>query len=200
MIMGKSKQPASRKKPARPLDDPRWISLKLAHHIRSEQLTGARYSDLATPDLIEALERETLISMRRNMATGEREELPGSFWLGRRIRIVDETFQIYAGQETPQVPRLRVPWEFYVWRPNVDTLWLTAQGAKTEQNVSRAERPGPATTHDWKMLVAREVIRRLMTGLKFPRAPEMGKFCKGAIGYEPDDSDIRKHLRFLREQ
>ncbi|PSO25116.1 hypothetical protein [Bradyrhizobium sp. MOS002] len=195
----KSKQHASLKRPSLRLDDPRWISLALAHHIRSEQLTGERYADLATPQIVEALVSEKLHSMRRNMATGECEGLSGPFWRGRDIIIIDHQFQI-----TPRGPRPGVHWETFVWKPDVDRLWpaaQTEQEAQTEKNVwTRREPPGPAPTRDWKMLVAREVIRRLMVGLKFPRAPEMRKFCKSTVGYEPDDSDIRKHLKILRGQ
>jgi len=63
-----------------PLDDPRWVSLTIAHHIRSEQLIGARFSHLASSHLKEGLKRGKLCCMRESKADpSQRERVPASF-------------------------------------------------------------------------------------------------------------------------
>ena len=39
-----------------------------------------------------------------------------------------------------------------------------------------------------------------MAGKKFPTVKEMLDFCSGKIRYAPDPSDMRKHLKYLREK
>ena len=58
----------------------------MAHHSRSEQLIGARFSSLASGHLIEGLKGGKLRCMRESRTTPSvREWVPASFWYGLRI-------------------------------------------------------------------------------------------------------------------
>ena len=71
-----------------PLDDPRWLTLTMAHHIRSEQLIGARFSSLASSHLMEGLKSGKLRCMRESRTNpSERERVPASFWQGLKIDV-----------------------------------------------------------------------------------------------------------------
>ena len=81
-----------------PLDDRRWLALKTAHHIISEQLTGAQLSPIASFDLIEGLQSGKLRCMRRSLINpSERELVPASFWQGLRIDVEVDCIRILPG-------------------------------------------------------------------------------------------------------
>ena len=77
------KQQTARSQPSPSLDDPRWISLIMAHHIRSEQLIGARFSSLASGHLMEGLKSGKLRCMRESRTNSERARVGACFVLVR---------------------------------------------------------------------------------------------------------------------
>ena len=63
--------------------------------------------------------------------------------------------------------------------------------------MSPRRQPGQTPKHDWPLVVAAEVIRRLGRE-EGTLPPSNDPTLQETIGYEPDDSDMRKLLKFLR--
>ena len=82
-------------------DDPRWVPLIMAHHLRSERLTGHRLDTRATADLMKDLKSGKLLCMRRNDETGECERVPRTFWNDHEIDVRLGFVQIYRGPRGP---------------------------------------------------------------------------------------------------
>jgi hypothetical protein len=192
----KSKQPTTRNQPSPPLDDPRWVSLILAHHIRSEQLTGDRLSDDATVELMEVLKSGKLRCMVRNSADpSERKLVPASFWQDHRILLIDGYLQIRGKSHGPGKG---VCWDFFGWKPDIDTLWPAGRpGEETE--VSPRRKPGPPPRHEWPLVVAAELIRRAKAGEKEPTAAEMIEHCENTFpdGFSPGLKEMQVLLQKL---
>jgi len=198
MAARKSKQHTTRKQASPSLDDPRWVSLIKAHHICSEQLTGDRFSDLATVELMEALRSGKLRCMGRNSANpSERKLVPSSFWQDRRILLIDGHLQIRGKLHGPGKG---VYWDLFVWEPDIDTLWPAERPVQQMTGMSPSGKPpGPKPRGDWQLHVARELYARAKAGEKDPTAPTMIRYCIETIGYAPDDSDMRKLVKSFRE-
>jgi hypothetical protein len=169
----------------RPLDDPRWVSLAMAHHTRSEQLTGARFSSLASSHLMEGLKSGKLRCMRESRTnTRERELVPASFWHGLRIDADPDLglIQIHRGlpiQGNPPDLRTHVHgWAYYVWKPDFDKLWPPAEADHETTETSPRRKPGPPARHEWPLVVGAELIRRAKAGKKDPTAAAMIKHCE----------------------
>ena len=101
----------------------------MAHHIRSEQLIGARFSSLAAGHLIEGLKSGKLRCMRESRTNpSERQRVPASFWHGLRIDAERDLSLIQIVRGLPiqgNAPDLRTQvygWAFYVWKPDFDKL------------------------------------------------------------------------------
>ena len=96
-------------------------------------------------------------------------------------------------------------WHFFVRRRELDQLYPPATTATSgerqgEPPPAPPERrpPGPRPSKGWKDFVTRDVIKRLLAGKKFPTAPTMIKACIKELEIDPDDADMRRHLRWLR--
>jgi len=184
-----------------PLDDRRWVALKKAHNIISEQLTGEQLSPLASFDLIEGLQSEKLRCMRRSLINpSERKRLSASFWRGLRIDVEVDCIRFLPSVPIKALRDFREIhlWVYYVWEPDIEKLWPSTAADQKLTEMSPRPRPGKTPKYGWPLVVAAEVIRRLGSGGKHPTAPAMIRHCKETIGYEPDDSDMRKLLKFLR--
>jgi hypothetical protein len=67
-----------------------------------------------------------------------------------------------------------------------------------EPAASERVKPGPDPQHNWPDSVTIEVIRRLMLGEKFPKAPAMLKFCRTKWDWEPEPRQMQRLLKHLR--
>jgi hypothetical protein len=67
----------------------------------------------------------------------------------------------------------------------------------TPANPSPRRKPGPEPKHDWQTHVTREVIRRLLAGERFPKAPEMLQWCGDKWDWQPDIRQMQRHLKDL---
>lgn len=67
-----------------------------------------------------------------------------------------------------------------------------------EPAASERVKPGPDARHNWTDAVTVEVIRRLMAGEKFPKAPAMLEFCRSKWDWEPDPRQMQRLLKRLR--
>ena len=81
MAARKGKQRTTGNQPSLPLDDPRWLSLTMAHHTRSEQLIGKRFSPHASSHLMEGLKSRKLRCMRESRTNPDERELGTGFVL-----------------------------------------------------------------------------------------------------------------------
>ncbi len=205
MATPKSKKRTTGEQPIPSLDDKRWQPLTMAHHTRSEELIGARFSPLASRHLMEGLKSGKLRCMRESRTNpSEREPVSSSFWQTLNIHVEPDLrlIQIQRGRSiqrvTPRDLGQIYDWAYYVWKPDFDKLWPSTAADQTLTETSVRRRPGKAPKYDWPLNVAREVIRRIESGEKHPTAPAMIRHCKETIRYEPDDSDMRKLLKFLR--
>ena len=167
-----------------PLDDRRWLTLTMAHHTLSERLVGARFSNLASRHLRELLEGEKLRCMRESGRNPrQREPVEASFWQDHWITADPDTgIQILLIKISRR--DLRQFWIFYVWKPDFDKLWPSAKAARETTETSLRRKPGPPPTHEWPLVVAAEVIRRIKAGERDPTAAEMIEHCENTF---PDE-------------
>lgn len=117
-----------------PLDDPRWLAVKLAIDLR-EQQTGA--SGLAVWDLEQAMASGRLRSMRRDLRDpASIEQLEAAFWKAHVLDIsqpfVVIVYRRTAIDDTPQRWGIfahqvadRLDWTIRVWKPDFEKCWLT---------------------------------------------------------------------------
>jgi hypothetical protein len=185
MAATKSKKRTSGEQPSPSLDDKRWLTLIMAHHTRSEQLIGKRFSSLASSHLVEGLKSGRLRCMReRRTDPSEREPVSASFWHGLRINAEPDLslIQILRGlpnQGNPPDLRTQVQgWAFFVWGPDIDSLWPAPRSVRETREMSSGRKPGPQPKHDWPQVVAAELIRRAKAGEKDPTAGAMIKYCE----------------------
>jgi hypothetical protein len=163
-----------------PLDDPRWLPLINLYNELSEQLTGKPDSPLARMELLERLRTGELRWMRRSIKDpSQRERGHPSFFQDRLITAIGADSRIYPGEKG------YIFWAYYVWKPDRGGLW---QSPDTNQRKvdppSRRRKPGPPPTHEWPLVVAAEVIRRIKAGKKDPTATAMIKYCENTL---PDE-------------
>ena len=182
MAIPKSKKRTTGKQPSPSLYDKRWQTLIMAHHTRSEQLIGKRFSSLASSHLMEGLKSGKLRGMRESRTNpSERELVPASFWQNLNIYVEPDLrlIQIQRGRSIQRVTQRELgqihDWAFYVWKPDFDRFWPPA---KTDRETSSRRKPGLPPTHDWPQVVAAELIRRAKAGEKDPTAGAMIKYCE----------------------
>ena len=128
-----------------PLDDPRWRPLKAALEALALQIG----SKVAADALEQAMASARLRSMRRNLATGEREWLEPPFWLNHAIDVAT-TF----GSVRDWDPFWKLLGEviegfvFYVWKPDLDGVFGTSAARFDDEDESAAPpvTPGPKQT------------------------------------------------------
>jgi hypothetical protein len=91
---------------------------------------------------------------------------------------------------------------YFVNGRQFDKLYPTkpAERADNSNRPSRGDPPGPESTKNWRLEVARELLHRAEAGETRLSAAKMIQWCKDKIGYKPDDSDMRKLLKYLRER
>jgi hypothetical protein len=187
-----SKKAKSKPERELPLDDPRW---QLVDEALRQMTARIGHATLAAFDLRQATMNGRVRSMRRYLSTGQ--EI-------RRELVPAECFaEPVLSANLDRLPRdLRSihGWLYYVWKPDIDTLF----GASPEEkNYTRPRRkPGQkGYTEDWPLHVAREVIRILQSQMpsaaKIPSAAKMSERCEEACGYHPDISAMQKMLKRL---
>jgi len=174
-----------------PLDDPRWLTLTMAHHTRSEQLTGKRFSSRASSHLMEGLKSGKLRCRRESrIDPSKRELVPSSFWQGLRIHedpdvgVIQFRRDRTSQGETPRDLGQLYDWAYDVWMPDFETLWPAARPVPETRGGSSLRKPGPPPKHEWPLVVAAELIRRAKTGEGDPTAAEMIAHCETAF---PDE-------------
>jgi hypothetical protein len=179
-----------------PLDDLHWLPMIMAHHFLSEKLVGTRLSSYASDELRNQLARGKLRCMRRD-ATGKPELVPRTFWRDHEIDTHTGAVEIYRGPRGPhgRDHQSRVNGLFYVWKPDLDQLWSTAEA---EQELPMSRRPGPKPTENWKLHVAGELHRIVVVERKQPPpASYFAQFCEDKSGYHPDIRAVQRLLRVL---
>ena len=136
----------------------------MAHHIRSEQLIGARFSSLASSHLMEGLKSGKLRCMRESRTNpSKREQVPASFWQNLNIHVEPDLglIQIQRGRSiqrvTPRDLGHIYDWAYYVWKPDFETLWPAAQPVRETRERSSRRKPGPPPKHEWPLVVAARV-------------------------------------------
>src|SRR6187200_3442487 len=129
MATRKSKKRTTDEQPSPSLDDERWQTLIMAHHTRSEQLIGKRFSTHASSQLIEALRSGKLRYMRESKTSpSEREWVPASFWQNLNIYVEPDhsLIQIQFDRSNQRATQSDLQqlygWVFYVWKPDCDKL------------------------------------------------------------------------------
>ena len=149
MTAPESKKRMPDEQPSPSLDDKRWLTLTMAHHIRSEQLIGKRFSTHASSQLIEALRSEKLRCIRESRTKpSERGWVPASFWQNLNIYVEPNLsfIQIQVGRSIQRVTQRDLgqiyDWVFYVWKPDFDGLWPPAK-ADQKSEPSMRRKPGP---------------------------------------------------------
>jgi len=110
--------------PAPSVDDPGWIPLITAHHLRSERLTGHRLDARATANLVKDLKSGKWLCIRRNDKTGKYERVPRTFWNNHEIDVSLGFVRIYRGSRGPSGvydPRNCVEgWLYYIFDPQAE--------------------------------------------------------------------------------
>jgi hypothetical protein len=175
-------------------DDSLWLMLGWAHLTYSRRLDGVDFSPTANLKLAHVLATEDVICMRESRINPqEREYVSGSIFRSPATLI-----SALSSSSAVSLPKATGPiqgWTYYVSKADFNKL-LGPQEEIPPGQISTGRR----AKGDWKWVVAREVIQRLMTGKKFPTAKEMLDFCSSKIRYAPDASDMRKHLKELKEK
>ena len=176
----------------------------MAHHTRSEQLIGARFSSLASRHLKEELKSGKLRGMRESRTNpSERERVPASFWQNLNIYVEPDhsLIQIQFDRSNQRATQSDLQqlygWVFYVWKPDCDKLWSPANGA---QKTTKMPRPksGPKPTENWKLHVAAELHRIVVIDGKLPPAASyFADFCSEKVNYIPDPRAIQRLLKAL---
>jgi hypothetical protein len=197
-----------------PLDDSRWVPIKEAIERRYKQ-TGS-YT-LTAADLNEALQKadkpDGLRSLERR--AGARKLLSGATWRDD-LHVSVARFPVEGKGDWPDwkegaavfprqrdAPPIRGRW-FFVWRPDFEELWPTDPPPTPSEELSPTEdraddklrrKPGPKA--NWRLPAAVELHRIRKDEGRTPTAPELCQFCDKTLNHYPDESEMRKLIRFL---
>ena len=203
MATPKSKKRTTGEQPSPPLDDQRWLTLTMAHHTRSEQLTGKRFSSRASSHLMEALKSGKLRCRRESRKDpSEREPVLSSFWQGLRIYEDPDGGFIQlqrdrASQgETPRDLGQLYDWAYDVWMPDFDKLWPSAK-ADQKSEPSMRRKPGRKPKENWQAFVRGALAVFLNEGRQVPPASDFAQLCENTLGYQPELREIQKLLKQL---
>jgi hypothetical protein len=202
MAMPKSKK---RKQPSPSLDDKRWQTLIMAHHARSEQLFGKRFSYVASVHLIERLRSGELRCMRESKKNPRvREWVPASFFQNFNIYVEPDLslIQIQVDRSIPRGTQRDLgqinDWVFYIWKPDYDKLWSPSKSAQKVTVMSQRPKSGPKPKKNWKLHVAAELHRIVEIDGKLPPAASyFADFCSVKLSYTPDPRAIQRLLKAL---
>ena len=85
----------------------------------------------------------------------------------------------------------------FVSRKHFDALYPTKAAEQTDKSSNRPPR-GKDSIKNWRLVVARELIRRAGAKETWPTAKAMVLFCGDKLDYSPDEADMLKLLNFLR--
>jgi hypothetical protein len=166
----------------------------LLHRTYSQQLDGVDFSPTANLELAHYIATEALFCMRESRASPwEREYVPALL-----LQSPQSLIAALSSSNAVSLPKARGPihgWTYYCSKEDSKKFFGSQEEIPPGQISSGRKAKG-----DWKWVVAREVIQRLMAGNKFPTAKEMLKFCSTRIRHAPDASDMRKHLNELKEK
>jgi hypothetical protein len=186
-----------------PLDDPRWIRIADLHRALAVRLGNT----LAASDITKKLEKGDLPCMRRRISDDyppgpERELVQKGFWGGYRV---NDSSRFGATVVNRGSSFATERWyEYFVWKPVLEKVWPVLASAPTaaapsEQADDTTSRrpPGPRPTKEWETHVEREIIRR---GIGNMTAGDWCQFCGDTLDHQPDESDMRKLLRRLRNK
>jgi hypothetical protein len=188
-----------------PLDDPRWLPLVEVYRTTVLPRMGDPF--LAARDLTSAMAKsDGLRSMRRptfrDATVPDRELLRPSFWTEYVLR-PSSTVPDSLSYDTALVCRAAgpvnpVPYAFFVWRPDFDKLYPAAGATPAPSPDDKPRRkPGKKIKEDWKLTAAAECHRFKQENGRTPTAPELAQLVDKKLGYYPDESEVRKLIRFL---
>jgi hypothetical protein len=139
-----------RKAPVRvvvlPLDDLRWQPVAEIHK-RLTQHTGS--ANLAALDLTEKLRGKSVRCMRRNVLTGEREEVPSTFWADYKLDDLDGLRVLPRALRRDRVVPPIHGWVFYVWQPDCAKAW-PALSPQADEGTTTREKSGTKPRGDWQ--------------------------------------------------
>jgi hypothetical protein len=134
--------PGQRAEQPTPDDDVRWLPIEAAHQRLTE-----RTGDLATLDLMKALEQGRLHCMARSTVTGERKLLAPAKWTDRimlwpgkdGVRVVHRH---QPGEPFPNIVKPVRGCRYYVWQPDFETVWPPPAGsAQVDHDDSKSKEP-----------------------------------------------------------
>jgi len=173
----------------------------MAHHIRSEQLIGGRFSSLASSHLMEGLKSGKLRCMRESMTNpSKREQVPTSFWQNLNIH-VEADLKLIQIQRAPSIQQVTprdlgqiYDWAFYVWKPDFDRLWPKAEADQKSEPLMR-RKAGRKPTENWQAFVLGALAVFVKDGKQVPPASYFAQLCEDELSYQPDLREIQKLIR-----
>jgi len=193
---------SKRVKATPPLDDPRWQPVREEYKLLSHR-TGD--PQLALIDLNEALANGGVRSMRRHLKTGKREQLSSKFWRDRVLYIWQYQSNLFVSLSHRGPPGRVEPIDdfvFFVWHPDVATVWPALREADHEVMPQRVK-PGTKPRGDWHTLVAAWLIAVALDDPKRLRnidalVTEATVFLEQTIEWAPaEPKHLRKKIREL---
>jgi hypothetical protein len=170
------------------------VTLTWVHRTYSQRSDGVDFSPTATVKLTHQLATEDMFSMRESRTNPKmRQDLSGSFYRSPAtlISALRSSNAVSLRKATGPIDG----WTYYGSKADSKKLLGAPEEIPTRQISTGRKAKG-----DWKWVVAHEIIQRLSPGKKFPTTNEMLDFCSEKIRNPPDASDMRKHLKYLREK
>jgi hypothetical protein len=183
---------SKRKPPELPLDSPHWRPLIDVYRL---VCTDAGSADFAIVDLQRAVDDGVRGKVRNKQ--GERlfdwSKYKLMRWKEDRVAVcsrADGTFDENA--------------RFWVWGPDFKKICPTAFAPTPHAAAQSADdkqptkgKPGPKTKHNWKLTAAAEMAHFVEERGRPPSAPELAQLVDVKLKYYPDESEVRKLIRFL---
>jgi len=119
----------------------------MAHHFWSEKLVGTRLSSHASDELRKQLARGKL-RCRRQDTTGKFELVPRTFWRDHEIDVHTGAVEIYCDPRgsRDRDHQTRVNGLFFVWKPDLDQFWSTAEAEQENRRPLAANNQTPPRT------------------------------------------------------
>jgi hypothetical protein len=166
--------------------------------------------DIMLLDLFEAMDDGRVGYKFRQTVGGRKQALESPGWLSEweRNSAPDDLSDVWVQrlEESGILRQARSGVVFYVWEPDlVEKLWPPCEERaesepETGQQPEKPPRrpPGPTPRYDWRILIARELIRRAKAEEKDPTATKMIELCaKSKLDYQPRLRSVQELLKQL---
>jgi hypothetical protein len=172
-------------RPRPSLFDRRWQTLTTVH-MRLARLDGDPGDPhLAALDLTERLVGGDLRHMFRDSISGDRWHGEPAWWADWRLCWSRQHGLQFCHQSDDLAKQASMPRNgaaVFLWPVDTDRIWfsLKTDMRKSEPSPEPTLRrpPGPTPDLEWRILVARELVRRAMAGEKTLTGPRSLKLCR----------------------